>query len=264
MGWAAIAALLPQAEAEWSVGPERWVHLLGTIGAWTLLLLLAIVVVRGVVRRHHYRAVAVLDEAARERVHAAIREAETATVGEVLPVVLERSDPHPSADWKAALVVMLLGSALLAERLPWDEPALLLACQIGMGAAGFLLARASPDFKRLFVFETRAGAVAEEQAEIEFARQRLHETGAGTGVLLFVSLFERRVVVLADRAIAGKVDPDTWEEIDALVIDAVAEGRLADGLCAAVRRCGALLAEHFPWTEGTRNEIPDRLEVRRE
>jgi putative membrane protein len=133
-----------------------------------------------------------------------------------------------------------------------------------MGAAGFGLARALPDFKRLFVFEDRATAVAQEQAFQEFYANDLHKTEAATGVLLFVSLFEHRVIILADEGIDSKVDAEFWADSDELILDGIRKGSLKEGLIAGIRQAGERLALDFPWTEGDRNEIPDRVIVRKE
>ena len=252
------------AEADWELSPVRHVHWLGDLGAWFLAALTLFLIVKAVLRAGRYRAVSVFDEPARERVRAAVAAAELKTTGEIVPVIVERSDPHPAAEWKSALAFLLLGSALLAPWLPWESPFLLLASQLGLGGAGYALAVALPDLKRLFVFETRATLTSEEQALQEFAREGLAGTVAATGVLIFVSLFERRVIVLADKAIAAKVSDDAWDRIDAHVLDGVVRGELADGLCKAIEETGTLLAEHFPWVEGDRNELPDRVVVRRE
>ena len=101
----------------------------------------------------------------------------------------------------AAIVFVVLGSLLLAAWLPWDRPSYLLGCQAAFGALGYALARVLPDFRRAFVREERATEMAQEQALQEFFRYGLHETEAKTGVLILVSLFERRVIVLAQRVI---------------------------------------------------------------
>ena len=196
--------------------------------------------------------------------HQALRAAEEKTVGEIVPVVVERSDPHPAAEWLAALGFLLVGSALLVPHLPWGQPLLLLGSQVVLGALGFGLARAVPDFKRMFVRETRASEVAEEQGFQEFFGNGLHKTQAATGVLLFVSLFEHRVIVLADEGIDAKVDEGQWKQVDEAILSGIVGGSLRDGLIEGIGRCGEVLAEHFPWEEGDRNELPDRLILRRE
>ena len=76
-------------------------------GAWQLvavglplvfLALLGFLVLKAVLRRGRYRAVDVLHDDDRLEIHSSLVEAERKTVGEILPVVVERSDPHPGAD----------------------------------------------------------------------------------------------------------------------------------------------------------------------
>ena len=254
--------------ANWTAAGEQ---ALG--GYWTIVAiagpalcaaLLVYLVVRALLRHHRYRVVDVFSEADRQAVHQALAEAERRTVSEILPVVLGRSDPHPAAAWLAALIFMVVGSTLLVAWLPWQQPAVLLLSQLGMGAVGYLLARWLPDFKRVFIFEDRATEVAGEQAFQEFYGNGLHKTEAATGVLLFVSLLEHRVVILADEGIDAKVDADFWADTDDLVLQSIRKGSLRDGLVTGIKRAGDLLSEHFPWKEGDRNEIPDRVVVRKE
>lgn len=252
----------------WSAGGGQaaaglW-QVLGIGGPILLAVILSIVVVRAVLRHRRYRVVGVFGDDERRAVREAIAAAERRTVGEILPVVVERSDPHPGAGWLAALIFALSGSALLLPWLPWDRPPLLLLAQLLMGAAGFALARLLPDLERLFVSEDRATKVSEEQAFQEFYGHGLHRTEAATGVLLFVSLLERRAIVVADTGIDSRVGPEFWTGTNDAILDGIRRGSLRDGLVEGIRRAGEALAENFPWREGDRNEVPDRLIVRRE
>jgi putative membrane protein len=254
------------AAADWSaVGGQAaqgaW-HLLGLAGPAICALLLFFLVARAISRQKRYRVAQAFTEQDRRAVREAIAAAERKTVGEILPVVVERSDPHPAAQWFAALSFVLVGSTLLIVFLPWKHPVWVLAEQVAFGFVGYGLARWLPDLKRSFVFENRASAVAEEQAFQEFYGNGLHKTEGATGVLLFVSLFERRVVVLADEGIDSKVDAEFWEGVDELVLDGVRRGSLREGLVQGIQRVGDLLADQFPWTKGNRNEVPDRVIVR--
>jgi putative membrane protein len=263
-GAASGAVASPAPEAAWEpaapflVWAER-------LGPWLLAALTLTVVLRAVLRRHRYRAVDVLDDAAQERVHAAIRRAEARTVGEVVPVLLERADSHPAAPWMAALVTLLIGSTLLVGQLPWSQPFALMSCQLVLGACGYVLAVARPGVRRLFISEARAEHVCHEQALLEFHALRLERTAQATGVLVFVSLLEQRLIVLGDEGIDARVEPGAWDGVAELALAAIARGDLTGGLIAAVDACGEVLAQHVPWTGpgGDRNELPDRLVVRR-
>ncbi len=258
----------PRALQGWEVGGHAldgsWLALTGELVRVLLVVVTAALLLRAFVRRGRYRATGVLSEEDLRTVHAALASAEQKTIGEILPVVLERSDPHPGASWLAALVAALVGSLGLAPWLPWDRPAWLLLCQLVLGALGYLCARLLPDFQRFFLSSARAAEVAEEQAFQEFHRYELHRTQARTGVLLFVSLLERRVVVLADAGIDARVRPEHWTRTIELVLDGIRRGSLCAGLVSGIHSAGEVLAEHFPVAHGDQNEILDRLIVRRE
>ena len=253
--------LLAGSQGSW---PPGWLSALERFGPPVLAAWAALLIVRALLRQHRYRAAGALGESDRAAVRAALLEAESRTAGEIVPVVLERSDSHPDARWIVALGTLLLGTALLSSLLPWDAPPLLLLCQVGLGALGWLLAWLLPDLQRLVVSESRATHVAEEQAAQEFRRQELHHTRDASGVLLLVSLFERRVIVLGDAGIHARVGDAHWTATTEAVLDGVARGSLRDGLVAGIERCGAVLAAHFPARPDDRNELPDRLVVRRQ
>lgn len=246
----------------WSEDAHPLLHDVAEYGPWIAALGLAFLVVRALVRFPRYRAVSVLGDADQLTVRAAVVEAEKRTIGEIVPVVLERSDDHPGARWAFALVTLLVSSALLEAFLAWDAPHVLLLEQLAIGAAAYALARVLPDLQRAFVSEARADEMAEEQAYQEFFRLGLHETRARTGVLLFVSLFERRVVVIGDEGIASKVDASHWANVRELVLAGIRRGSLAQGLAEGVREAGRVLAEHHPRLGNDSNELPDRLVVR--
>lgn len=257
-------AMLPQTGATdlWTEERHPWLFELARWGPYALGALLLFLVTRAIVRRHRYQALSVLGERDQAAVHAALVDAEQRTVGEIVPVVLERSDDHAGARWACALVTLLACSTLLEAHLSWTQPHWLLLEQFGFGALGYGLAWLLPDLQRVFVSEARASEAAEEQALQEFHRLELHRTEARTGVLLFVSLFERRVIVLGDEGVASKVNEGHWVETREHVLAGIRRGSLAHGLVEGIRASGKVLAEHHPWTHGDRNELPDRLVVR--
>ena len=93
-----------------------------------------------------------------------------------------------------------------------------------------------------------------------FAEQGLTRTRGRTGILIFVSLLERRVVVLADEGIDRALDPDeSWQAVVDLAVAGLRSGAAAEGIEAAVRRCGAILARHLPPPAPNPDELPNAL-----
>jgi putative membrane protein len=84
-------------------------------------------------------------------------------------------------------------------------------------------------------------------------------TTGRTGILIYLSMAERRAEIVADEAILKVTDEHTWGEAMTALIAAVKEGRPADGIVAAIERVGLVLAEHFPRSADDSDEIPDKL-----
>jgi putative membrane protein len=101
----------------------------------------------------------------------------------------------------------------------------------------------------------RAARTAREQ----FLAQGVHNTQDRCGILIFVSVGEHYVEILADRAINEKVEQAEWDAIVADFVQAVKKGEVAAGFEQAVAACGKLLETNFPATPGDRNELPDHL-----
>lgn len=148
-----------------------------------------------------------------------------------------------------------LGEGRVFSREPWWlVPGLVLFC----GLVAWVCSRPSW-VRRAFLSRRARLAAVWTRAELEFYREGLTETQGSTGILLFLSLFERQAVVLADKSIAERLPTETWGEVVDLIIDGARTGRWRDSLEAAVRRCGNILALNFPASGDDANELPDHV-----
>jgi len=84
-------------------------------------------------------------------------------------------------------------------------------------------------------------------------------TQGRTGILIYLSMREHRAEIVADTAIAAQVAPEVWGQAMADMLVHIKEGRIADGMVAAIRDVGVVLAEHLPRADDDKNELPDRL-----
>ncbi len=139
----------------------------------------------------------------------------------------------------------------------WGHPSL----RESTGAATIAGVGAMAVLSSLLWFSPIRRRAVRRRAEREFVRLGIAQTRERTGVLVMLSLRERRVQILADRAINEKVPPGTWNDGVAEIVDAIRKKRPADGICEAVRRIGEHLAAHFPRRPDDVNELPDRPEV---
>ena len=79
------------------------------------------------------------------------------------------------------------------------------------------------------------------------------------GVLLFVSVFERHVEIIADDAAAAAVPAAVWEEAIAAFVQALRADGPPAGLLAAIAVLDDALAKHLPGDAADQDELPNRL-----
>jgi putative membrane protein len=211
----------------------------------------------------------------RKAISAAVSEAEKKTAGEIVPVIATTSDRYERAEDLVALVTALAAVAAtwtqfqrLKPSVEWNgDPELaihlpyVLAIFVGGWAFGLLLARLLPWLKRLAV--SRKARTARVLIAAHHAFDTLHVKGTkgATGVVIYVSLFERRVCVWADRSVSEKIPEAEWKEACEILTRSLGEGKAKDGFVEAIRRIGGVLAKHFPVQPGDVNELSNDLRI---
>jgi len=194
-----------------------------------------------------------------QQIEASVRAAEMTTSGEIVPMVIDASYEYPRAELiggiTMALACGLFGSwAFGGESIWWFLPIFLVSFVIF-----FTLVRSCPALKRRLIHPDELTTETREQALVLFLEQGLHETRDKTGILILISLFERQVVVLADSGINARVPEHTWDEVVALVLAGLKNGKACESLCAAITRCGELLCENFPRRDDDTDELPNLI-----
>ena len=142
----------------------------------------------------------------------------------------------------------------------WQLLALLAATFVGFVAGAFVATRVDW-LRRLF---TPAAQMREEvygRAREVFFDKRVHHTGAGSGVLLYVSLFEHSAAVIADQQILDKLSQQTIDDTCREFTQRLHDTTPIDALRDTIRSLGQRLAPVLPRTEDDVNELPDALVV---
>jgi len=199
-----------------------------------------------------------LTESDKKALREAIRLAETNTRGEIVTVIARTSGDYfyyPTL-W-AALLAIVSPTLLLALPVEFG-PLGIVELQLLLFVAFSLLLRFTAIKMRL-VPRAVQRLHAERRAREQFHAQNLHRTREQSGILLFVSVAERHVEILADSGIHAKVPPGTWDAIVAAFTTRVRERNVATGFLEAVNAIGAQLATHFPAEGVNPNELPDHL-----
>jgi putative membrane protein len=218
-----------------------------------------------------------LSEADHDKVSAAIAAAEAKSNGEIVAVATPISDAYHDVALHWALIPLFAVLAWAAWRptaLTWGyeflfggwtpEPTLsqLLTLLMVFAALKFtvalLILRYMPLRLALTPGATKHRRVRRRAVTV-FRAAAERRTEGRTGILIYLSMAERRAEIVADEAITKVTTPETWGEAMAALLVEVRQGRPGDGIVAAIERVGAVLAEHFPRSAADTNEIPDKL-----
>ena len=186
-----------------------------------------------------------LSDTDKQRIAATIADVERHTSGELVTVIAPAADDYVYIPTLVAALLALSTPAvlgLLGHAGAIEQSYLI---QLISFVCFAILFRWSPLTMRLIpkqVKHQRAHRVAMEQ----FFAQNLHHTEARNGVLLFVSVAEHYVEIIADKGINDLVPDDAWQAIVEQFIVEVKAKRIADGFVHAVTDCGKHLQAHFP------------------
>jgi putative membrane protein len=218
-----------------------------------------------------------LSESDHALVTGAVTEAERRTDGEIVTIVADRSDSYHDVGLHYAVLAMLLVPIVwglvpqslidwgLGLFLGWNEPLTrgsLMTLLFVKLAGAFLVVRYllawMPLRMALTPGATKARRVRRRAVEL-FRVGAERRTVGRTGVLIYLSLRERRAEIVADDAIAAHVTPEIWGQAMAEMIEEVKHGRPAEGMARAITIVGRTLALQFPKSSQDTNELPDRL-----
>ncbi len=218
-----------------------------------------------------------LSDADHQRVSAAIAAAEGSTAGEIVAVVTDTSDAYHDValHWAVlVLIAVLAWAAACPACLEWArdivlggwraEPSLreLLTFLMILAVAKFtvvlLILKYMPLRLALTPGATKTRRVRRRALGV-FKAAAERRTAGRTGILIYLSMGEHRAEIIGDEAITSVTTPETWGEAMADLVAHVKQGRIADGMVAAIEDIGVVLAEQFPRSAADKNEIPDKL-----
>jgi putative membrane protein len=202
------------------------------------------------------------------RIREAVQGAEQRTAGEIVPYIVEQSDFYEEALWRCGGVLALLSLVAVSVLthftdlwLPIGVQELSLVTMV-MGGAGATATYFSSALRRLAAGEAALGRRVMARAIQAFVSEEVFTTRDRTGILIFISLLEHRVVVMGDAGINAKVEQHEWDRIVELIISGIKRDRAVEGLLEAIHACGQLLEQKgVARRNDDRDELSDELRM---
>lgn len=209
--------------------------------------------------RHKTKAEHFFTSEEKERIKKTTIDVESRTDGEVVVMVVDGSDQYIEAEIIGGIAFGGLLSLVLAVLFFHSSLWFYIPLNFIFFFPFSLLFRKMPAVKAAFIGVKRKNIAVRERALRMFYEKGLYKTRGHTGVLFFISLLERKVWILADKGIHGKLKQDTLNRFAVEVSRCIKTGCACEALCKAIEETGDLLSRHFPKTSSDIDELPDEV-----
>jgi putative membrane protein len=203
------------------------------------------------------------DQAAGEKLAQAIREIEKETDAEIVIAVRGRSGNYRHADYLCGAILAMIGLVFVLFS-PFEFHTYWVPVDVTiLFIAGAFVSARSDFIRRLLTSKDFRAKSARTGAAAMFYEAGIANTSAENGLLIYLSLLERRLEVIADRGVLKAVPALKWNN-SVFELKRIGRDPQAENLIKAVRDLGRVLAEHMPATGENPNELPDgpRIELK--
>lgn len=196
------------------------------------------------------------DDAARAILTGCVKKIEAMTDAELVLVVRARSGSYRHADYLFGALLAFTGLLFLLFS-PFDFHQYWVAIDVALlFALGVFLSSRSNSLRRLLTNKDYRNQAVRTGAAAMFYEAGIANTEAEMGVLIYLSVLERRLELIADRGVLKAVNALEWNQ---MLFELHQAGRKPEPetLLAAMENLGALLARCLPATGENPNELPD-------
>jgi putative membrane protein len=198
-------------------------------------------------------------EEEKNKIKETTRTIESRTDGEIAVMVVDQSDRYLEAEFLGGFIFASLLSLLVSVLFFHDSLFVYIPLTFILFFPFRWIGATIPRLKLVFIGLRRREEAVRRRAVQAFYEKGLYKTRFQTGVLIFISLLEHKVWVLADKGIHKKMNLETLNRFAQDVSLGIKENRTGEALCQAIEGIGRLLAEHFPVTPGDIDELPDEV-----
>ncbi|MHB8968895.1 MAG: TPM domain-containing protein [Pirellulaceae bacterium] len=209
----------------------------------------------------------------RERINQAVQQAESVTSAEIVPVVASASGRYDRPEDLVGLYLALAALVIVWFAFPtaqdehgsweavwphWKLLAMLAATVLAFVVGAAVATHVGP-LRRLFTSRTQMADEVAARARELFYSQAIHHTAGQTGLLIYVSLYERMAAVLGDQTVMEKLGQTSLDELRDTLLDGLRGGKVTDAFCRTIQAAGQRLAPVLPRQANDANELPDAL-----
>ena len=205
----------------------------------------------------------------------AVKNAEKNTSGEIATAIIKESSTYAYFELAFAVIVggvYFLGLILFSkpieswlESLFWSYSSNYLLIFTGFSLFGVIgityLITNIPVIDRLIIPKKIQKSRVQQRAMRHFIESGTCYTKDRTGILIFISEMERRVILIADKGISDIISQDRWNNIVSTVTSGIKSGNISTSIIAAVTECGQILSKEFPIAADDTDELSNDIQI---
>jgi putative membrane protein len=177
-----------------------------------------------------------------EQIEKSIIEAEKKTNAEIVPMIVKES----SYSYKVEILILFLVTLLSIALMPIHFSILVILAYI-------VISRRLKSMRK---------TMTHQRAISEFYESNIHQTKNSTGVLLFVSLKEKQIEVIADQKVDIHVESETWDNVVSIMINEIKNGNMDQAFIKGIASLGETLSNICPGTHDDTDEIHNHLIIK--
>lgn len=200
-----------------------------------------------------------LAEGDREKIINAVEEAEKNTSGEIVPMIVPWSSPYPMAPARGSFFLSFFISTAASLLSGNSSIFFFIPLFIFLMIIFYFIIDNSYFLKRTFSFSSEMDEEVSEGAMSAFYESGLYRTRDESGVLIYISILERKVYILADRGINDRLDDTQLDYITGIIVRGIKEKRQCQAVTDAVKELGQILALYFPPREDNTDELTNLI-----
>ena len=210
-----------------------------------------------------------LSKISQEKISNAVTEAEKKINAEIVPVFMMSCDGYTEAGLRGAILgaaTTSLSILVYDHLMGWYQLFLLrndwlFVASIALGGLlGYILFGEISLLKRFMLSKQKMKQRSTAMAERVFGEYKLVETQSRTGILIFVSLFERKIEIIPDKGLKDKIADDEWQKVIDEMVPALKRKAFDDAFLSSIAKVTEILLAYKMEREGdSPNELPDHL-----
>ncbi len=200
-----------------------------------------------------------------------IRDVEKTTSGEIVVAVTPASSRYLDIGISVSAFLSLLSAYICVRLIPQSGsdfisslytnylPEVMLSLFLIFFFIDNLVFFIFPSLKSLFLSKGRKDAEIHKKAEQIFYQNHLDRTLDKTGILILLSLLERRIYILADEGIVSRIGIEGLKSYAKVAAKNIKKNNAEKGILETIESFEKILKDEFPPRKNNPNELSDRV-----